>query len=53
MRTKQIVVKISRYSVTIGGNEAIQNEMSLKSGSILDVECITLACVGGEKTAAQ
>lgn len=54
------VVKISRSSVTIGGNEAIQVNMSLKSGNYTilwtfqkDDKVYNIVCVGDEKTIAQ
>ena len=54
------VVKISRSSVTVGGNEAIQVNMSLKSGNYTilwtfqkDDKVYNIVCVGDEKTIDQ
>ena len=60
MNGKNKVVKVSRSSVTVGGNEAIQVNMILKSGNhtILwtfqkDDKVYIISCVGDEKTIAQ
>lgn len=60
MNKKNKVVKISRSSVTVGGNEAIQVNMSLKSGNYTilwtfqkDDKVYNIVCVGDEKTIAQ
>lgn len=60
MNGKNKVVKVSRSSVTVGGNEAIQVNMSLKSGNYTilwtfqkDDKVYMISCVGDEKTIAQ
>lgn len=60
MNEKNKVVKVSRSSVTVGGNEAIQVNMSLKSGNYTilwtfqkDDKVYNIGCVGDEKTIAQ
>ena len=60
MNKKNKVVKISRSSVTVGGNDAIQVNMSLKSGNYTilwtfkkDDKVYNIICVGDEKAIAQ
>ena len=60
MNGKNKVVKVSRSSVTVGGNEAIQVNMSLKSGNYIilwtfqkDDKVYMISCVCDEKTIAQ
>ena len=60
MKGKNKVVKVSRSSATVGGNDAIQVNMSLKSGNYTilwtfkkDDKVYMISCVCDEKTIAQ
>ena len=60
MNGKNKVVKVSRSSANVGGNEAIQVNMSLKSGNYIifwtfqkDDKVYVITCVCNEKTIAQ
>ena len=60
MNGKNKVVMVSRSSATVGGNDAIQLNMSLKSGNYAilwtfqkDDKVYIISCVGDEKTIAQ